>query len=64
MKAAPDRETCKHLLNVSRETMLCFDVYLQLLSEWQEKLNLVGSSTLRDPWTRHILDCGQLASFI
>ena len=44
--------------------MLCFDVYLQLLSEWQKKLNLVGVSTLNDPWARHILDCGQLASFI
>ena len=45
-------------------TIFYFDRYLDLLSEWQEKLNLVGSSTLRDPWTRHILDCGQLANFI
>ena len=64
MKGASNRENCASLLNVSRETMFCFDKYLDLLSEWQEKLNLVGSSTLRDPWTRHILDCGQLASFI
>tara|TARA_Y100001970_G_scaffold41830_1_gene51972 strand:+ start:2988 stop:3644 length:657 start_codon:yes stop_codon:yes gene_type:complete len=64
MKEPSGRETCKRLLNVSRETMLGFDVYLQLLSEWQKKLNLVGFSTLIDPWERHILDCGQLANFI
>ena len=64
MEATSNRENCASLLNVSRETMICFDKYLNLLSDWQEKLNLVGSSTLRDPWTRHILDCGQLASFI
>ena len=64
MEGISNRENCASLLNVSRETMVCFDKYLDLLSEWQEKLNLVGSSTLRDPWIRHILDCGQLASFI
>ena len=64
MKGPSSRDTCKRLLNVSRETMLGFDVYLKLLSEWQKKLNLVGLSTLNDPWERHILDCGQLANFI
>ena len=64
MENTSSRENCASLLDVSRETMLCFDKYLNLLSDWQEKLNLVGSSTLSDPWTRHILDCGQLASFI
>ena len=64
MEDTSNRENCVALLNVSRETMLCFDKYLNLLSDWQEKLNLVGSSTLRDPWIRHIVDCGQLASFI
>ena len=64
MKGPSSRDTCKRLLNVSRETMLGFDIYLKLLSEWQKKLNLVGLSTLNDPWERHILDCGQLANFI
>ena len=64
MKGPSSRDTCKRLLNVSRETMLGFDIYLKLLSEWQQKLNLVGLSTLNNPWERHILDCGQLANFI
>ena len=64
MKGHSSRDTCKRLLNVSRETMLGFDIYLKLLSEWQKKLNLVGLSTLNNPWERHILDCGQLANFI
>ena len=64
MQAVSSREICKSMLNVSRETMLVFDTYLKLLLKWQKRLNLVGFSTLGDPWTRHILDCGQLARFI
>jgi 16S rRNA (guanine527-N7)-methyltransferase len=35
-------------------------VYLGLLAEWRERINLVGRSTLADPWRRHILDSVQL----
>ncbi len=35
-------------------------LYLELLSKWQRRINLVGRTTLDDPWRRHILDCGQL----
>ena len=38
MKGPSSRDTCKRLLNVSRETMLGFDIYLKLLSEWQKNL--------------------------
>lgn len=48
------------LLDVSRETTARFAAYLALLGEWQKAINLVGRSTLDDPWRRHILDCGQL----
>ena len=33
---------------------------LELLRHWQTAYNLVGHSTLTDPWRRHILDSAQL----
>jgi len=44
------------LLNVSRETINKFQVYLTLLEKWQRRINLVSNSTLADAWQRHILD--------
>jgi 16S rRNA (guanine527-N7)-methyltransferase len=38
--------------------------YVNLLSEWNERLNLVAPSTLPDAWRRHILDSAQLAPLI
>ena len=51
------------LLNVSRETIDKFRVYLTLLEKWQRRINLVSDSTLADAWQRHILDSGQLAAY-
>ena len=58
------RESCQKILDVSRETIETCDVYLNELIKWQKNLNLVGLSTLYDPWRRHILDCGQVARHI
>ena len=51
------------LLNVSRETVDKFQLYLTLLEKWQRRINLVSNSTLSDAWQRHILDSGQLAVY-
>ena len=51
------------LLNVSRETIEKFQLYLTLLEKWQRRINLVSNSTLADAWQRHILDSGQLAAY-
>lgn len=40
------------------------ELYLQTLKKWQKAINLVGPKTLQDPWRRHLLDCGQVASEI
>jgi 16S rRNA (guanine527-N7)-methyltransferase len=45
---------------VSRETVERLTLYLELLRQWQKAINLVGASTLADPWRRHILDSAQL----
>ncbi len=47
-------------LGVSRETLDRFAAYLDLLRHWQRRINLVGRSTMDDPWRRHILDSAQL----
>lgn len=38
------------------------DRYLACLRHWQRRINLVSSSTLADPWRRHVLDSLQIAS--
>lgn len=49
---------------VSRETLDRLQTYLALLATWQKKINLVGPSTLADPWRRHVLDSAQLLPHI
>lgn len=48
------------LVPVSRETLAKLEAYLGLMVKWQKAINLVGRSTLEDPWRRHVLDCAQL----
>jgi 16S rRNA (guanine527-N7)-methyltransferase len=52
------------LVPVSRETLSRLETWLALLRRWQQRINLVGASTLDDPWRRHILDCAQLARIL
>jgi 16S rRNA (guanine527-N7)-methyltransferase len=56
------REAFGEQVDVSRETLERLTVYLELLRRWQRAINLVGSSTLADPWRRHFLDSAQLAA--
>ncbi|MBT6415316.1 16S rRNA (guanine(527)-N(7))-methyltransferase RsmG [Candidatus Puniceispirillum sp.] len=51
-------------LNVSRETMDKFTIYLALLEKWQRSVNLVARTTLDIAWQRHILDSGQLGRYL
>ena len=51
-------------LDVSRESMERLTLYAALLEKWQQKINLVGKSTLPDMWRRHFLDSAQLFSLI
>lgn len=49
---------------VSHETMDRLSTYANLLVKWQETINLVGPSTLKDLWRRHFLDSTQLWSLL
>ncbi len=46
--------------HVPRETLEQLDLYAALLTEWQSRMNLVGSSTLPHVWHRHFADSSQL----
>lgn len=53
-------DALKASLQVSRETDELFARYVDELKRWQAVKNLVGESTLRDVWVRHIADSAQL----
>ena len=55
-----DKKRALALTPVSRETAERLDAFIALLLTWQNKLNLVASSTLPHLWTRHIADSLQL----
>jgi 16S rRNA (guanine527-N7)-methyltransferase len=48
------------LTNVSRETLDRLVCYVDLLSAWNARINLVGRNTLGDAWRRHVLDSAQI----
>jgi 16S rRNA (guanine527-N7)-methyltransferase len=45
---------------VSRETEATMRRYQALLHKWQEKINLISPTTLKDSWARHFEDSLQL----
>jgi 16S rRNA (guanine527-N7)-methyltransferase len=49
---------------VSRETLEKLRAYVELLSRWNQRINLVSANTIGDVWRRHILDCAQLAKYL
>lgn len=55
------REAFTAQIAVPRETMDRLTRYAALLGQWQQRMNLVGPSTLPDIWRRHFLDSAQLA---
>jgi 16S rRNA (guanine527-N7)-methyltransferase len=57
---AADKAAALVLTPVSRETEARLDRYVDLLLEWQVKINLMAPSTLPNLWTRHIADSLQL----
>lgn len=49
---------------VSRETLEKLTTYVELLSQWNRRINLISANTMGDVWRRHILDCAQLAKYL
>lgn len=49
------------LENVSRETRLKLETYVEMLGKWNKSINLVSKTTLDNAWQRHIRDSLQIA---
>ena len=47
-------------IDATSEQLEACDTYVNNLLKWQKKINLVGASTLKEPYTRHLLDAVQL----
>jgi 16S rRNA (guanine527-N7)-methyltransferase len=57
---AADRSRALALVPVSRETTARLDRFVEILLEWQQRMNLIAPSTEPILWTRHIADSLQL----
>ena len=57
-------EDAVRLTGVSRETLERVHVYLEVLDEWRERINLIGPGEGRHLWRRHVLDSLQLVGQI
>lgn len=49
---------------VSHETLEHYQIWYDLLSRWNRKINLVARATLHDFWLRHVLDSWQLIGLL
>jgi 16S rRNA (guanine527-N7)-methyltransferase len=45
---------------VSRETLHRLDLYVDILLQWQQRINLISPATIPELWSRHVLDSVQL----
>ena len=57
-----DRTRALELTPVSHETTERLEHFVDLLLQWQKKINLIARSTIPELWTRHIADSLQLTS--
>ena len=60
VRTALGRDGFACLFPVSRETLERLEAYVALLAAWNRRINLVGATTMGDPWRRHVLDSAQL----
>ncbi len=58
------RDDVLRIFDVSRESSILLNEYVDILSHWQKRMNLVGSSELARIWPRHIADALQLIDYM
>ena len=56
----PEAAAVLDRFNVSRESRQKIETYVTLLLAWQQRINLIGPSTVASVWERHICDSLQL----
>jgi len=52
------------IADINSADMERLEIYVSLLSAWQQRMNLVSTSSLKDIWRRHMLDSTQLKNLI
>lgn len=50
--------------NVSCETLEMYKLFINHLTHWNKKINLVSASTVGQYWSRHALDSHQLSQYV
>lgn len=55
-----DAQAMLHRFDVSRESREKIETYVRLLLAWQQRINLIGPTTVASVWERHICDSLQL----
>ena len=64
MTEAEAKEWLTTSLGVSRETMESLDAFVAFLKRESVSQNLIAASTIKDIWSRHIVDSAQLLAFV
>jgi len=59
-----DQYRFKSQFGVSKECIRKLELYENLISKWQEKVNLISKVSAQDLWKRHFFDSAQLLNFI
>ena len=54
---------CSHV-SVSRETFEKFYIFYRTLIKWQNSINLISKSSIKNIWERHFLDSAQLYKYV
>ena len=56
--------TFKKQMKPSEITIYKLKKYISILDDYQNKMNLIGKSTMSSIWKRHILDSAQIEKFL
>lgn len=56
----PGRDDQREILNVSRETLERLECFEALVQKWNPRINLVSRNSLKDLWSRHVVDSIQV----
>ena len=59
-----EKESVIKLYKLNKRQVFLIETYIKKIRDINERLNLVGTSTLNNPWDRHINDSLQLSNFI
>tara|TARA_B100000029_G_scaffold449693_1_gene473098 strand:- start:346 stop:1008 length:663 start_codon:yes stop_codon:yes gene_type:complete len=57
-------DTFSRFTQVSRETIISLKKYEELLVKANNRLNLIGKTTINNIWNRHFLDSAQVIDFV